>query len=99
MTIPLTTTSAPPRSFPQHGRNCLGIVAVYVLSLGTDQVLHMLKVYPPWGQPMYDTSLNRSRCLSDSTTFCSSPPDWHLADASCGVRYGCTEHGRDRRVS
>jgi hypothetical protein len=25
-----------------------------VLSLGTDQVLHMLKVYPPWGQPMSD---------------------------------------------
>ena len=29
-----------------------GFVAVVVLSLGTDQVLHMLKVYPPWGQPM-----------------------------------------------
>jgi hypothetical protein len=32
----------------------LGFVAVVVLSLGTDQVLHMLKVYPPWGQPMSD---------------------------------------------
>jgi hypothetical protein len=29
-----------------------GFVAIVVLSLGTDQVLHMLKVYPPWGQPM-----------------------------------------------
>ena len=29
-----------------------GFVAVVVLSLGTDQVLHMLEVYPPWGQPM-----------------------------------------------
>jgi hypothetical protein len=30
----------------------LGFVAVFVLSLGTDQVLHVLKVYPPWDQPM-----------------------------------------------
>ena len=36
----------------------LGFVAVVVLSLGTDQVLHALGVYPPWGQPMYDVSLN-----------------------------------------
>jgi len=31
-----------------------GVVAVFVLSLGTDQVLHSLQVYPPWGQPMAD---------------------------------------------
>ncbi|WP_249779454.1 hypothetical protein [Bradyrhizobium sediminis] len=35
----------------------LGFVAVVVLSLGTDQVLHVLEVYPPWGQPMNDTGL------------------------------------------
>jgi hypothetical protein len=35
-----------------------GFVAVVVLSLGTDQVLHVLNVYPPWGQPMYDPALN-----------------------------------------
>jgi hypothetical protein len=29
-----------------------GFVAIVVLSLATDQVLHALKVYPPWGQPM-----------------------------------------------
>jgi hypothetical protein len=29
-----------------------GFVTVFVLSIGTDQILHMLKVYPPWGQPM-----------------------------------------------
>ena len=34
-----------------------GLVAVFVLSLGTDQVLHALQVYPPWGQPMYETGL------------------------------------------
>lgn len=36
----------------------LGFVAVVVLSLGTDQVLHVLGVYPPWGQPMRDAGLN-----------------------------------------
>jgi hypothetical protein len=35
-----------------------GFLAVVVLSLGTDQVLHMLRVYPPWGEPMYDIGLN-----------------------------------------
>ena len=36
----------------------LGFLAVVVLSLGTDQVLHVLHVYPPWGQPMFDPGLN-----------------------------------------
>lgn len=27
---------------------------MFVLSLGTDQVFHVLKVYPPWGQTMSD---------------------------------------------
>jgi len=34
------------------GALALGFVTVVALSLGTDQVLHMLHVYPPWGQPM-----------------------------------------------
>jgi hypothetical protein len=34
-----------------------GFVAVVVLSLGTDEVLHLIKVYPPWNQPMYDAGL------------------------------------------
>ena len=46
----------------QVGRSVLavfaGFVAVFVLSLGTDQVLHVLGVYPPWGQPMWDPGLN-----------------------------------------
>jgi hypothetical protein len=36
----------------------LGILAVFVLSLGVDQILHVLDVYPPWGQPMYSFGLN-----------------------------------------
>jgi len=35
-----------------------GFLAVAVLSLGTDQVLHMLNVYPPWGEPMWSPWLN-----------------------------------------
>jgi hypothetical protein len=55
----MTPTSAQPRNLLRSTAAVLsGFVAVFVLSLGTDQVLHMLKVYPPWGEPMYDTSLN-----------------------------------------
>ncbi len=35
-----------------------GLLTVVVLSLGTDQLFHVLNVYPPWGHPMYATSLN-----------------------------------------
>jgi hypothetical protein len=35
-----------------------GFFAVFVLSLATDQVMHVLRVYPPWGQPMYDPGQN-----------------------------------------
>jgi len=40
------------------GAVLLGLVAVNVLSLATDQVFHALKIYPAWGQPMYDPRLN-----------------------------------------
>jgi uncharacterized membrane protein len=36
----------------------LGFFAVVILSLGTDEVLHLLKVYPPWGEPMREPGLN-----------------------------------------
>jgi hypothetical protein len=35
-----------------------GFVAVVLLSLGTDQVLRVAEVYPPWGEPMNDPGLN-----------------------------------------
>jgi hypothetical protein len=35
-----------------------GFLAVAGLSLGTDQLLHVLEVYPPWGEPMFDNGLN-----------------------------------------
>jgi hypothetical protein len=35
-----------------------GFFAVAGLSLATDQLFHVLDVYPPWGQPMFETGLN-----------------------------------------
>lgn len=50
--------SVPPRRLLRSaGAVLFGFIVVVVLSLGTDQVLHVLQVYPPWGQPMYDTGL------------------------------------------
>lgn len=36
----------------------VGFISVSVLSLATDQLLHVLEVYPPWGEPMWDPGLN-----------------------------------------
>jgi|SRR5688500_16195674 len=35
-----------------------GFFAVAGLSLATDQLFHVLDVYPPWGQPMWESGLN-----------------------------------------
>ena len=35
-----------------------GFIIVFVLSLGTDQLFHVLDVYPPWGTPMHEPELN-----------------------------------------
>ena len=48
---------------PRHlGRSAFAIVAgflaVAVLSIATDALLHALAVYPPWGEPMHDPGLN-----------------------------------------
>jgi len=55
----MTDSTAQPRRL---GRSILaiflGFVAVVVLSLGTDEIFHLLKVYPPWEQPMNEPSLN-----------------------------------------
>jgi hypothetical protein len=36
----------------------VGFSSVAVLSLATDELLHIVKVYPPWGEPMHDPGLN-----------------------------------------
>ena len=35
-----------------------GFIAVVALSLGTDEIFHLLKVYPPWNEPMFDPGQN-----------------------------------------
>ena len=59
MTTPRTTTSAHPRRLVRSAAAVfIGFVAVAVLSLATDQLLHVLEVYAPWGEPMRDPGLN-----------------------------------------
>jgi hypothetical protein len=62
MTSPIINTDAHTRRrWRSAGAVLLGFITVVVLSLGTDQLLHVLQVYPPWGQPMYDPGLNLLR--------------------------------------
>jgi hypothetical protein len=35
-----------------------GFLVIIVLSLGTDEILHLLGIYPPWNEPMWDPKLN-----------------------------------------
>lgn len=35
-----------------------GLVFIFLTHTGTDQVLHLTGVYPPWGEPMHDPGLN-----------------------------------------
>jgi len=59
MTSQTALPANPPRRLMRSGAAiAAGFFAVFVLSLGTDQILHMLDVYPPWGQPMFDTGQN-----------------------------------------
>ena len=62
MASQMAAPTAAPTQQRRLGRSIVailaGFVAIVALSLGTDQVLHMLAVYPPWGQPMYDPGLN-----------------------------------------
>jgi hypothetical protein len=57
MTMPMT--ESPPRSglWRSIGAVLTGLLTIFILSLGTDQLLHSLGVYPPWGQPMRETGL------------------------------------------
>ena len=56
-TVPLPST-AHHWIWKSVGAVAAGFATVVVGSLGTDQVLHVLNVYPPWGQPMHEPSLN-----------------------------------------
>lgn len=55
----MTQTSTQPRSlWRSTAAVFLGFLAVVVLSLGTDEIFHLLRVYPPWNEPMNGTGLN-----------------------------------------
>ena len=60
MTIATSTATATPSRTVWRSAAAIfvGFFSVAVLSLGTDQVLHVLEVYPPWGEPMYEPGLN-----------------------------------------
>lgn len=59
MTTQMAEASAQPRRLGRSiGALFLGFLAVVVLSLGTDQLMHVLNVYPPWGEPMNETGDN-----------------------------------------
>lgn len=61
MTIAATaspTSSAPRRLSRSITALAVGFFSVAILSLGTDEVLHLLNVYPPWKVPMWSPWLN-----------------------------------------
>jgi hypothetical protein len=57
-----TSIAVAPAAESRIGRSVLAVAAAIVantaLSLAVDQLLHVLGVYPPWGQPMYEPALN-----------------------------------------
>lgn len=52
-----TTKTQPRRLWRSIAAVFLGFLAVVVLSLGTDEIFHLLRVYPPWNEPMYGAGL------------------------------------------
>ena len=50
----MSETPQPRRTLRSIGAVLAGVLAVIVLSLGTDVVLHASGIYPPWFQPMAD---------------------------------------------
>lgn len=53
----MSETPRPRRVGRSIGALLAGFVAVVILSLGTDIVLHAAGVFPPWGQPVASTPL------------------------------------------
>jgi hypothetical protein len=53
---------APARKKSTIGRSVLAVTSALItnaaLSLAVDQILHVLAVYPPWGEPMHEPELN-----------------------------------------
>lgn len=86
--VPSSPSTAPtPRRARSIGAILLGFVTVVALSICTDQLLHVLKVYPPWNEPMTDPKLNllalAYRCVYGilgsyvAARFAPDRPMWH----------------------
>lgn len=62
MTISLAADTARNESRPRLGRSAAAIlvalIANAVAATATDQLFHVLDVYPPWGEPMNDAGDN-----------------------------------------
>jgi len=50
----MSETQSPRRMLRSIGAVLAGVLAVIILSLGTDIILHASGIYPPWFQPMAD---------------------------------------------
>ena len=57
MSTQASDTPRPHKLWRSIGAVFAGLLAIFVLSLATDQVFHALAIYPPWGQPMRETGL------------------------------------------
>ena len=59
MTVETSKAEMLPRNVGRSiGAVIAGILVVFVLSLGIDEVFHLLDVYPPWNEPMFGMGLN-----------------------------------------
>jgi len=50
----MNETHRPRRILRSIGAVLVGVLAIFILSIGTDAVLHAIGVFPPFGQPMSD---------------------------------------------
>lgn len=50
----MSETQRPRRMLRSIGAVVAGLLAVIILSLGTDVVMHATKIFPPWGERMTD---------------------------------------------
>src|SRR5258706_10889678 len=55
---PSASSAAPRRLSRSITALVVGFFSVAILSLGTDEILHLLGVYPPWNMPMWSPGLN-----------------------------------------
>jgi len=69
----------PRRVLRRIGAVLAGALAVIILSIGTDVVLHAAGVFPPWGQPMVNALFLLATAFALSTA-------WRAATSRRGSR-------------